>query len=354
MLYWSGVMASMVPSPQPGDVLAGKYVLKERIGVGGMGVVFLADHAPTARRVAIKVLHSHLRGNATAARRFRDEALAARRVQHRGAVTVIEYGSPDGGAPFMAMELVHGSSLARMIEENDLPLPRVLGILDQLLDALGAAHACGVVHADVKSDNVMVSAQGGDDVVTLVDFGLAQLDGEMVEPGMVAGTPEYLAPELIRGKAPTIASDLYAAGVILYELLTGATPFAVGTTSKILQRHLLEAPVAPSRRRPDRDIPAALDRIVLRALEKAPAARFASAQELRDALAAVALEGEAACGAGAKAGAHGEHAGQPRLARGSEPGGTGRDETWAALACADDHDTIVDLDRDLDIDLADR
>jgi eukaryotic-like serine/threonine-protein kinase len=199
------VTASPHPAPQPGDVLAGKYVLRERLGVGGMGIVFLADDPRTSRRVAIKVLHPHLAADEVIARRFREEARAASRVHHRGSVAVLDHGTPPDGAPFIAMELVRGRPLGRLLEEEDLPLPRALGILDQILDALGAVHACGVVHGDVKSDNIMVDAQAGGDAVTLVDFGLAQMDGDVREPGFVAGTPEYLAPELVRGEAPTAA-----------------------------------------------------------------------------------------------------------------------------------------------------
>jgi serine/threonine-protein kinase len=275
--------------PSTGEILSGKYVLRECIGAGGMGSVFLADDPALARRVAIKIHHPHLAARACFVRRLRDEAIAASRVQHRGKVAVLDTGVTPGGTPFIAMELAPGRPLGQILSEQRIPLRRGLGILDQLLAVLDAAHACSVVHADVKSDNVMVEQQPDGDAVTLIDFGLAYLGEAPAGPAVLAGTPEYMAPELIRGAPPTSASDLYGAGVILYELLTGATPFAGSSTSRILHRQIHEAVLPPSRRMPDRDIPAALDQITLRVLAKDPRDRFASAQELRDALANVAL-----------------------------------------------------------------
>jgi len=273
---------------KPGDVLAGKYVLGECIGSGGMGSVFLADHPVHPRRVAVKVLHPHLAGHPLFARRFHDEAVAASRVRHRGTVPVVEFGLAEDGTPFIAMELVRGRTLGQLLDEEVLPLPRALAIFDQILDALDAVHACSVVHADVKSDNFIVDPQAGADVVTLIDFGLAQLEGAVADSDLVAGTPEYMAPELARGEPATRATDLYGAGIILYELLTGATPFAGGSASEIMRRQLEDVVIPPSLRRPDRDIPLAIDRIVARALAKDPRARFGSAQELRAALAKIA------------------------------------------------------------------
>lgn len=272
---------------EAGEVLAGKYVLRECIGVGGMGTVFLADHPTLVRRIAIKSLHRHFASDPKYLRRFHNEAVAASRVRHRGCVKIIDFDVARNGAPFIAMEIVPGRPLGQILGENLVPLRRSLEIIDQLLEVLDAAHTCSVVHSDVKSDNVMIEQQAGGDVVTLIDFGLAHLDGASEEPGLVLGTPEYVAPELLRGAPPAPASDLYAVGVILYELVTGATPFSVGATSEVLRRQLEEAVVPPSSRRPDRGIPEDIDRITLRALDKDPRARFASAQEFRAALRAV-------------------------------------------------------------------
>jgi serine/threonine protein kinase len=335
------------PSPKPGDVLAGKYVLHECIGAGGMGAVFRADHPTLARQVAIKVIHPHLAAHLMFVRRFHDEALAASRVRHRGSVGIIDFGVATGGMPFIAMELLRGRPLGRIISEEILPLPRALGILDQILDALDAAHTCSVVHGDVKSDNFMVEQQAHDDVVTMIDFGLARLDGAATSPGLLAGTPEYIAPELVRGAPPTSASDLYGAGVILYELLTGTMPFGGGSTSEILRRQREEAVIPPSRRRPDRGIPAAADAIVLRALAKDPGARFASAQEFRSALGSRALGRDVSAQARRRWRAAPASAGpgapiclpiappdSHRVARGSDAGVAGQDELRRAIASA--------------------
>lgn len=274
-------------------MLAGRYVVRARIGAGGMGVVFLADQPALGRTVAIKVLRPELAADPSFVRRFRDEARAASRVHHAGSVSILDCDVTADGTPFIAMAHVPGRSLGKILGEQELSLPRVLSITDQILRALEAAHACDVIHADVKSDNFLIDERPDGDAVTMIDFGLAVLDGAWVSTGFVAGTPEYLAPELIRGSRPSIASDLYGAGVILYEMLTGAAPFTGDASGEVLSRQLHDEVIAPSLRRPDRGIPPVLDEIVLRALAKDPRQRFASAGELAAALRAAAALCEA-------------------------------------------------------------
>jgi len=279
----------MLSLPRPGDVLGGKYVLRERLGEGGMGTVFLADQPALARTVAIKLLHPRHAANHELASLFREEAVAASRVRHPNSVAVIDCSIADG-LPYIVMENVGGRSLGRIIVEEHVPMARAVDLVLQILAALEAAHASGVVHADVKSDNFLVAQQGAVEHVTLIDFGLARIDGQQLklhgERGerVVSGTPEYMAPETIRGKPVTAAADLYAVGVILYELLTGVTPFTGATTSEIMTHQVHDLVVPPSLRRADREIPTGLDEIVLRALHKLPEARYASASAFATAL----------------------------------------------------------------------
>jgi serine/threonine-protein kinase len=275
-------MSGVLPLPKPGDVLGGRYVVRERIGQGGMGIVYRAEQPALSRTVAIKLLHPDLATDEIFTRRFMDEARAAGRVRHGGTVNIIDCDVTADGAPFIVMEHVAGRPLGKLLAEQEvpLPLPRVLAIVDQILRSLEAAHAAGVIHADVKSDNFLIDVKPEGDKVTMIDFGLAMIDGAWINSGFVSGTPEYMAPELIQGNPPTIASDLYGAGVILYEMLTGAAPFTGASSQEILSRQLEDEVIPPSLRQPDRDIPSVLDRIVLRALDKDPAARFASATEL--------------------------------------------------------------------------
>jgi serine/threonine-protein kinase len=277
------------PGPRPGDVLEGRYVLRDRIGQGGMGCVFLADQLALGRTVAIKVLHPALADRPRHIHQLREEALAASRVRNPHCVAVIDCGVLPDGTPYLVMTHVPGRPLGRILEEESIPLERAVDLVDQILNALGATHDSGIVHADVKSDNFLVElVDRGDhrgDHVTMIDFGLARVAGAPADADLehqddqvvVSGTPEYMAPEIVRGEPPTRASDLYGAGVILYELLTGDTPFSGGTTTEIMLRHAHDAVVPPSLRRPDRDFPPALDRVVLRALDKRPEARFPDA-----------------------------------------------------------------------------
>lgn len=279
---------------KPGDVLEGKYVLRSHLGGGGMGSVFLAEHSALQRTVAIKILHPELTVYPENLHRIRDEAIAACHVRSPHCVAVFDYGALPDGTPYLVMEHVPGRPLGRLIAEEDLPLPRAMDLFDQILSALGATHDSGLVHADVKSDNFLVELTDEGDHVTMIDFGLSHTlgmpSGIELEDGerVVSGTPEYMAPEILRGAPALRSSDLYGAGVILYELLTGSMPFCGESATETALRHASEEVVPPSVRRPDRELSPALDRLVLRALAKEPEERFRDAATFSRALHAAA------------------------------------------------------------------
>lgn len=263
-----------------------------------MGVVYDAIRSDGSH-VAIKTLRQEQRDDPRARRRFHDEATVGQLVHHPRVASVIDHDEANG-IPFLVMSLVPGESLGTVIRRDGTPsLERAVSIGVQILDALDAIHRAGIVHGDVKSDNVLICRDGdGSDGVTLIDFGLAHLQDTEAEPAdegstLVSGTPEYMAPEVARGLAPTTQSDLYAAGVILYELLVGATPFAGGPAALILCRQLRDIVIPPSLRCPEREIPFALERIVLRALRKEPRRRFRSARRFLQALMRIELHGAA-------------------------------------------------------------
>jgi hypothetical protein len=276
------------------------YVLGALLGIGGMGVVYAAIQRSLGRTVAIKLPRPELASDPAVRRRFRTEALAGCRVNHRNVVHVLDFGD-GGGVPYLVMEHVTGPRLGDLVlERGSLPVAFAIELVGQILAGLHDAHGSGVIHSDVKCDNIIVqTSRDGDVVPRLIDFGIAWFvdgppasctDGERI----VAGTPEYLAPELIRGEAPTFASDVYAAGALLYELVAGATPFAGGTRGQILRRQLEDEPVPLSRRCPHRGISAELDEAVGRALAKRRGERFADAAAFAAALARVPRDGASA------------------------------------------------------------
>lgn len=261
-----------------GETIAENYILADTIGRGGMGVVYRARHVGTGRTVAVKRIRRELEGDAYVRERFLHEAIAAARISHPGVVRILEYGYTNGERPYIVMGHVLGRPLGRMLRaRGELSTSQITTIMSQLLGALAATHARGVVHADVKADNLLVDA---DDSTTLIDYGLARIDDcarEADRRTVVSGTLEYLAPERLYGAPPTIASDVFGAGVILYELLTGLRPFRGTTANQLLDSHLAGAPVRPSLVHPRDDASSALDHIVGRALDVDPRTRLSSA-----------------------------------------------------------------------------
>lgn len=275
-----------------GRVLGDKFKLTACIGIGGTGAVYRADQIALGRTIAVKILNEDLAADVRLVKRFRDEATAASRLNHPNTVSIIDYGQSPDGLLYLAMEYLRGPTLTQLIaREHPLPIARVLDIVCQILSGIEEAHLAGVVHADLKSDNIIVDQRrAGTDVVKIVDFGIARLvtaprDGD---DRNICGTPEYMAPEVISGAPPGYAADLYAVGIILYELLTCQTPFFGGTTIEILSRQLRSEPETLAKRRPGMPVIPELDAIVKRALAKPPGDRFSSAVDMRQAVVAIA------------------------------------------------------------------
>ena len=270
-----------------GRVLGDKFKLTACIGIGGSGAVYKADQMALGRTVAVKILNEELSADSRMIKRFRDEAMSASRLNHPNCVSIIDYGQSSDGLLYLAMEYVKGPTLTQLlVNENPLAVDRVLDICIQALAGIEEAHLAGVVHADLKADNIILDQRRASvDTVKIVDFGIARLvTGVAKDPEdrAISGTPEYMAPEVISGAPPSFASDIYAVGIILYELLAYKTPFFAGSTTEILANHLkaLIPSLASRREAVSKD----LDAIVAKALAKHPSDRFATAAEMRDAL----------------------------------------------------------------------
>ena len=269
-----------------GRVLGEKFKLTACIGIGGSGAVYKADQIALGRTVAVKILNEELSVDTRMIKRFRDEAMSASRLNHPNCVSIIDYGQSSDGLLYLAMEFVKGPTLTQLlVNENPLGVERVVDIVMQSLAGIEEAHLAGVVHADLKADNIILDQRrAGVDVVKIVDFGIARLvtGGRDSEDRSISGTPEYMAPEVIGGASPSFASDIYAVGIILYELLAYKTPFFAGSTTEILANHLKA--LIPSLAGRREHVPKQLDAVVAKALAKHPGDRFASAAEMRHAL----------------------------------------------------------------------
>lgn len=276
-------------TPGAGALINGRYRLEAEIGRGGMGIVYRAHDIPNDRDVAVKVINT-AKANALTRQQFLHEAEITAKFHHPHIVGVYETGTMDpgepGASPFMVMELVEGTSLGEIF---NLTYARILEITKQICDALHYIHQQGYVYRDLKPGNVLIEKQGFQYFVKLIDLGLARPRGmaNLSQESSVAGTLFYLAPELIAGKPADIPSDLYALGATLYEMITGRVPFSDFDEQTILSQHIEASVAPPSQSR--NDVPPALESTVLRLLKKDPAERFASAQEVCEALEQIVL-----------------------------------------------------------------
>ncbi len=268
-------------------MLGDKFKLTACIGIGGSGAVYKADQIALGRTVAVKILNEELSADTRMISRFRGEAMSASRLNHPNCVSIIDYGAAPDGLLYLAMEYVKGPTLTQLlVNETPLDVDRVLDIIAQTLHGIEEAHLAGVVHADLKADNIILDQRrAGVDTVKIVDFGIARLVTgvrDVNEDRSISGTPEYMAPEVISGAPPSFASDIYAVGIILYELLAERTPFFAGSTTEILTNHLKAQPQALAQRRAN--VPRDVDVVMNRALAKHPTDRYTTALEMREAV----------------------------------------------------------------------
>ncbi|NVB40680.1 serine/threonine protein kinase [Pseudenhygromyxa sp. WMMC2535] len=287
------------PQPPPRDpmlgaILLARYRILGRLGKGGMGSVYLAEHVAIHKRVAIKVLSPELAKKPEFVQRFLREARAASIIRQENVVEISDFGEAPGGTVFFAMELLEGEDLRDMIRREGLqPWPRVRHFMLQICRALEAAHAAGIIHRDMKPDNCFRITRGRDaDFIKVLDFGIAKIDDGtdgkgLTRTGMIVGTPSYIAPEQVRSSTIDHRADIYSSGVILFALLVGRPPFKGVNMMETMKLHLFEAPKAPSAVAPGAGIPPELDAIVLKCMQKDPNLRFGSMAEMIAALESV-------------------------------------------------------------------
>ncbi len=264
-----------------GRIVAGRYRVLSKLGAGGMGTVFRAEQTSVKRTIALKVLDPAMTMNPELLRRFQAEAEVVARLSHPNTVTLFDFGQDETGVLFIAMELVHGSSLRDTIaREGALSPHRAVDVAEQVASSLADAHAHGIVHRDLKPDNVILSERAGRrDFARVLDFGIAKLFDDpggapaMTRAGQILGTPQYMAPEQITGHAIDGRTDVYALGVLLYEMLAGAPPFQGDNLVALLSKHLHDPPPPFATMRPGLSLPMPVERLVLSCLAKEPSAR---------------------------------------------------------------------------------
>ena len=276
----------VVPPDDPliGASLVGRFDLRRRIGEGGMGVVYEATDTLIGRQVAIKVLHERHAARPEVAGRMMNEARLASSVHHDHVVDIFDVATTEAGRTFIVMELLDGETLASLIRrEGGLSEARAIEIGLQVASALGAAHAKGIVHRDVKPENVFLSRRDGKETVKVVDFGISKAmrvgdeggEPRLTQTGMVLGTPLYMSPEQARGEEQLDHRiDIYALGVILYECLTGEVPFRASNSLRVIAQVLSDEPTPPRALRPELRISEAMERVTLRAMAKSPSGRY--------------------------------------------------------------------------------
>lgn len=265
--------------PFVGKIIDGRYEIQQRVGEGGMGVVYKARQMSIDRVIALKMLNQQVQGDQTWVQRFYNEAKACSRLQHPNTIRIFDFGQTQDGRLFMTMEFLDGVSLRDELQRGPLAAKRVVKILIQCCASLAEAHSIGIIHRDIKPDNVfLLNMAGSPDFVKLLDFSVAKLiesDRLKTQAGMVFGTPQYMSPEQGRGLPLDARSDLYALGVLAFEMLCGIVPYHNDNPMTVIQMHLHQpVPTMPS------TVAQSLQSIVRRAMEKDPARRYQSAGEM--------------------------------------------------------------------------
>jgi serine/threonine-protein kinase len=268
-----------------GRVIAGRYRLETRVGEGGMGIVYRARHVLIDRVVALKLIRPDLRGETHLRAWMLREARAANRVDHAHIIDIHDIGETEEGELYLVMEYLVGTSLSTELARGPVPVTRATDILEQLCAALARAHDLGVVHRDLKSDNILLTTRGGrKDFVKILDFGLAHLamDPRLAPKGAIFGTPEYMSPEQARGEEAGPQSDLYALGILFYEMVTGQLPFRSDDRETLLELQRSGTPVRPRQLKPDL-LPQA-ENVITKLLEKDRRKRYQDAHHLHEEL----------------------------------------------------------------------
>jgi serine/threonine-protein kinase len=276
-----------------GRTLNHRYLVEDKIGEGGFGAVFRGKQIATGREVALKILHPHNVSDETIVARFRREAEACSKLRDPHTVTTYDFDETPDGILYLAMELLRGQSLHQVQKsEGPLPYERVLRILDQVAASLAEAHANGIVHRDMKPENVFIETREGEDHVKVLDFGIAKVVSDekpvpaLTAVGQTLGTLEFMSPEQLRGQKLDGRADLYALGMMAYEMLTGGLPFSsTKSPIDIINFHMRHDPPAPSKLNEKVTIPVPVDAIILKMVAKDRERRFADATALRDEIA---------------------------------------------------------------------
>jgi eukaryotic-like serine/threonine-protein kinase len=278
--------------PLLSQVVAERFKVLRKLGEGGMGSVYLAEHVVIEKKFALKVLAPELARRPDLVARFLQEARSASRIGHENVIDISDFGQSPDGLVFIAMEFLDGKDLGEIVRaQGAMEWGQAREIVLQICRALRAAHEKGIVHRDMKPENIfLIQREGQPHFVKILDFGIAKVMGldpngpRLTRTGMIFGTPEYMAPEQAEGKDTDHRADIYAVGCILYHLMTGQTPFVAESFMTMLTKHLMEDPVPPSMRRPDLVISPGMDELVLKALEKDRDKRWQSMAELLDAV----------------------------------------------------------------------
>jgi serine/threonine protein kinase len=301
----------MIPADARTGTTVGKYKLHEIVGRGGMGVVYRGEHVYIGKEVAVKILHEGYGGREESIKRFLREARAASLINHPNIVDVTDFGKSNDGTVFFVMELLDGEALDAVLQrDRRLDLMRAITIVNQMAGALGSAHSKGIVHRDLKPENVMLirregrrelirelhDDEGGTrtvserekafDFVKILDFGVAKVrdpdsnEARVTQQGVVFGTPEYMAPETARVGISDPRTDIYALGIMFYEMLTGTVPFTGETPVDVMLKVVSQPVIPPRQKAPDLEITAEAERLIMKALSKDPLQRHQSMEEL--------------------------------------------------------------------------